>query len=128
MSAPSSEANEHASPSCNVVVLRGICSSDAETRVLPSEESLVQLQVTTRAGGETRSVPVAVWDPPAWVHELCLGDEVVVVGSVRRRFFRAGGATASRVEVEAKVVAPARDRRRVNAALRRVDEMLGAAT
>ena len=53
---------------------------------------------------------------------LDAGDEVVVVGRVRRRFFRAGGATASRVEVEAEVVARARDRRRVQAALRRATE------
>ena len=42
----------------------------------------------------------------------------MVVGRVRRRFFRAAGAAASRVEVEADVVARARDRRRVEAALR----------
>jgi hypothetical protein len=43
---------------------------------------------------------------------------------VRRRFFRAGGAAASRVEVEADVVARARDRRRVQAALRRATAAL----
>ena len=63
--------------------------------------------------GRRLSVPVAVLDPPAWVEELDAGDEIVVVGPVRRRFFRAAGATASRVEIEADVVAPARDRRRL---------------
>ena len=43
--------------------------------------------------------------PPAGSKTLEPGDEIVVVGRVRRRFFRAGGATASRVELEADVVA-----------------------
>jgi hypothetical protein len=47
-----------------------------------------------------------------------------VVGRVRRRFFKAAGAAASRVEVEADVVARAGDRRRVEAALRRASGAL----
>ena len=82
-------------------------------RVLPSDTVLVQLQVTTRLETETLSMPVACWNPPAWVEALEPGDEIVVVGRVRRRFFRAGGATASRVELEADVIARAGDRRRV---------------
>ena len=69
--------------------------------------------------GETLSMPVAVWNPASWVESLEPGEEVVVVGRVRRRFFRAAGAAASRVEVEADVVARARDRRRVQAAAKR---------
>ena len=70
-------------------------------------------------------MPVAVWSPAAWVETLEAGDEIVVVGSVRRRFFRAGGATASRVEVEAEAIARARDRRRLAALRKRVDQLLG---
>ena len=50
----------------------------------------------------------------------------MVVGAVRRRFFRAGGATASRVEVEAAVVARAGDRRRTAAARRKAEALLDA--
>jgi single-strand DNA-binding protein len=103
----------------NVVVVRGTVSSPPDVRVLPSEAVLAQLQVSTRLESETLSTPVAVWSPAAWVESLEPGDEVVVVGRVRRRFFRAGGAAASRVEVEADVVARARDRRRVHAAVQR---------
>ena len=110
--------------SVNVAILRGTCSSPAEVRVLPSEQVLAQLQITTRVDGKARSVPVAVWDPPAWIEELDAGDEVVVVGAVHRRFFRAAGTTASRVEVEAELVARARDRRRLQTVRRRVDGML----
>ena len=87
---------------------------------------LVQLQVTTRLENETLSMPIAVWNPAAWVEALEPGAEIVVVGRVRRRFFRAGGATASRVELEADLVARAGDRRRVQAAMRRVNAALEA--
>jgi single-strand DNA-binding protein len=108
----------------NVVVVRGTVSSPPDVRVLPSEAVLAQLQISTRLEAETLSMPVAVWNPAGWVESLEPGDEVVVVGRVRRRFFRAGGAGESRVEVEAEVVAPARDRRRVQAALRRATAAL----
>jgi single-strand DNA-binding protein len=108
----------------NLAVVRGEVSSPPDVRVLPSEAVLVQLQVTTRLESETLSTPIAVWNPAAWIEELEPGTEIVVIGRVRRRFFRAGGATASRVEVEADVVARATDRRRVRAALRKVNAAL----
>ena len=108
----------------NLAVVRGAVSSPPEVRLLPSETKLVQLQVTTRLAEETLSVPVACWSAASWVEELEPGDEVVIVGRVRRRFFRAAGATASRVELEADVVARAGDRRRVRAALRRASGAL----
>ena len=45
------------------------------------------------------------------------GNELVVVGTVQRRFFRVGGATQSRTEVVAESVIPARRRKQVDAAL-----------
>jgi len=108
----------------NLVVVRGTVSSPPDVRVLPSEAVLAQLQVSTRLESETLSMPVAVWSPAAWVESLEPGDEIVVLGRVRRRFFRAGGAAASRVEVEADVVARGRDRRRVHAAAQRAIDAL----
>ncbi len=112
--------------SLNLAVVGGVCSSPAEVRTLPSTETLVQLQVTTRVDGQARSVPVSVLDPPEWVEALDAGDEVLVVGQVRRRFFRAAGATASRVEIEAEFVGRPGDRRRRATARRRIDEHLVA--
>jgi single-strand DNA-binding protein len=60
---------------------------------------------------------VAWFDPPASAATFAAGDDVVVVGRVRRRFFRAGGATASRTEVVADRVVPARAKARVRSAL-----------
>ena len=106
----------------NLAVLRGTVSSPPDVRVLPSDTVLAQLQLTTRLQSETLSVPVSVWNPAQWVEALEPGAEIVVVGRVRRRFFKAAGAAASRVEVEADVVARAGDRRRVDAARRRAAE------
>jgi len=108
----------------NLAVVRGTVSSPPDARVLPSDTRLVQLQVTTRLAGETLSMPVSCWNPATWVEALEPGEEIVVAGRVRRRFFRAGGATASRVELEADVVARAGDRRRVQAVVRRATAAL----
>jgi len=112
--------------SFNVAIVRGACSSAPEVRVLPSKQRLAQLQVTTRVDGRAMSVPVSVFDPPAWLENLEAGDELIVLGAVRRRFFRAAGSTASRVEIEAEVVCRARDRRRSRGLQKRVEELLAA--
>ena len=51
--------------SFNVAIVRGACSSPPELRVLPSDQRLAQLQLTTRVDGRAMSVPVSVLDPPA---------------------------------------------------------------
>lgn len=112
------------SESVNLAIVRGTCGSPPEVRVLPSEQRLAQLQLTTRIDGRAMSVPISVLDPPKWVEALDCGDEIVVLGAIRRRFFRAAGTTASRVEVEAEVVCRARDVRRSRTIRRRVEELL----
>ena len=110
----------------NVVVLRGALAANPRTRELPSGSVLTQLDLTTRDGGGTQSVPVAWFDPPATAAGRVAGDELVVIGSVRRRFFRAGGATQSRTEVVAEKVLPARRARAVERALDAVCRTLQA--
>jgi hypothetical protein len=107
-----------------LAVVRGLLTSAPEARTLPSGSNLVTLQVTTRSTDRAVSVPVAVWDPPAWLVALDAGAEVVAVGSVRRRFYRGGATTASRVELEASFVARARDHRRIDVAIRRIHAAL----
>ena len=87
------------SASWNTVVVRGILSSEPIERTLGSGMNVMQWDVTTKADGVTRVVPVQWDDPPEPILDFDEGDEVVVVGEVRRRFFRAGGATMSRTEV-----------------------------
>jgi single-strand DNA-binding protein len=111
--------------SLNLAVVRGSCSSAPEIRVLTSGRTLAVLQVTARpTEGPAVSVPVVAWDPPAWVERLDVGDEIVAVGRVRRRFYQAGGSAASKVEVEADTLARGGDRRRVGVALRRARDLL----
>lgn len=102
----------------NIVVLRGVLSSDPVSRTLASGSVLVSLELTTEVDGACVSVPVAWFDPPApapWA----AGDSLVVTGTVRRRFFRTGGLTQSRTEVVAADVVPIGRRRQVRAALAR---------
>ena len=107
----------------NLSVLCGPCSTAAEVRVLESGTRLATLAVRCPAGtsGNDRatSVPVTVWDPPAWIETLEPGEAVVVVGRLRRRFYQRPGGVGSRVDVEAEMIGRARDRRRIDAALRR---------
>lgn len=104
----------------NVVILRGSLSSAPTSRTLPSGDTLVTFEVTTRPPeGRAETVPVAWPDAPRRAATLPPGAEVVVTGRVRRRFFRAGGVTASRTEVLADAVLPTRQGVRVDAAVRR---------
>ncbi|MFO1538135.1 MAG: hypothetical protein ACKOVH_09985 [Actinomycetota bacterium] len=109
----------------NLAVLWGVCATAAEVRELASGRRLgglaVRTPVTPGRGGRpavtgasaasaaqarATSVPVTVWDPPAWVEGLGEGDPVVVVGVVRRRFFvTASGRRGAKSEVEAQFVA-----------------------
>jgi single-strand DNA-binding protein len=101
---------DHHDTHLNLAVIRGRLSSDPVDRTLPSGDLLVAYEVSiTRPDAATESVPVVLIGgrPPAG---LVAGDEVVVVGRVRRRFFRAGGGTASRTEIVADQLVPARRR------------------
>ncbi len=114
--------------SVNLGVLCGPCSGPAEVRVLESGTRLATLAVRCPAGPapdeRATSVPVTVWDPPAWVDSLAAGDVVIVVGRMRRRFYQRPGGVGSRVDLEADLVGRARDRRRIDAALRKAYESL----
>jgi single-strand DNA-binding protein len=102
----------------NVVVVRGVVSSEPRSRELSSGSVVTQLDVTTRGPALTASVPIAVFDRTV---DVAVGDEVVVTGHVNRRFFRAGGITQSRTELIADdVVRVARKRT--------VEKMIAVAT
>ena len=113
----------------NVVVVRGCLTRAPEERVLPSGDRQVGLDVTVRVDGEkAESVPVVWTDAPESVLSWSPDAEVVVVGRVRRRFFRAGGSTQSRTEVVAATVVPARQAKRAAAAIDRAIETVAAAS
>ena len=102
----------------NVVVLQGRLCRPSELRVLPSGDRLVALELSVaRPGARSESVPVVWPEAPPSAQSLDVDQEVVAVGRVRRRFFRAGGATQSRTEVVAEVVVPARQAKRARKAV-----------
>ena len=102
----------------NVVVLAGRLSRPAEQRVLPSGDRLVALQLTVgREGDRAETVPVVWFGAPASAGTLDVDEAVVVVGRVRRRFFRAGQSTQSRTEVVAETAVPLRRAGQARAAL-----------
>lgn len=98
----------------NVCIIQGRLTRPPEPRVVGSGRSLVTYEIAVdQPEGGTESVPV-VWEAaPAVAVDLDVDTEVVVVGRVRRRWFRSGGATQSRTEVVAEGVVPRRATKRV---------------
>jgi single-stranded DNA-binding protein len=127
------ESDADAALGLNLAVIWGTCSAPPEIRTLDSGSRVASLAVRTPASAATTrrgraatggtptatSVPITVWDPPAWVETLDAGDAVVVVGSVRRRFFATRtGARGAKAEVEAATIAKATDRQLEQASTR----------
>jgi len=102
----------------NLVVLRGVIRRDPQYRSLPSGDELLSFDLTVREDDlPAESVPVAWLNPAVSASKLAENDDVVVIGRVRRRFFRAAGSTASRTEVLAEKVLSARSFARIRTAL-----------
>ncbi len=93
----------------NLSILVGVLSRPPELRDLPSGDQVLGLELTVRPQeGPAESVPIAWFGAPTSAMGWSPGDEIVVVGRVRRRFFRAGGSTQSRTEVVADTAVPTR--------------------
>ncbi|MFN8022266.1 MAG: hypothetical protein U0Q03_12145 [Acidimicrobiales bacterium] len=102
----------------NIVILAGRLSSEPRRTELPSGTVRWNLELSCPTpDGRVLGVPIS-WEsevPDTWD----TGTELVVGGVVRRRFFRAGGVTQSRTEVEAATVVEITRRRPVDTALAR---------
>jgi single-strand DNA-binding protein len=102
----------------NVAVLVGALTRPPELRALPSGEHVLSLELTVRpAQGPAESVPLAWFGAPPAAAAWPAGAELAVVGRVRRRFFRAGGATQSRTEVVVATAVPVRQGARARRAV-----------
>lgn len=105
----------------NLVSLTGRVSGAPERRVLPSGDEVVRLRVVVRRDeGAPDTVPVQVGPAPgpggrvraglvgrrklARAERLVAGSRVEVHGQLRRRWWEAGGARRSRLEVVAREV------------------------
>jgi hypothetical protein len=69
--------------SLNVTVLQGEVHRPAQTRTLPSGQSVTTIDVKTRPGPRTEVVRVSWMNAPTSVTDLAEGDDVVVSGRVR---------------------------------------------
>lgn len=106
---------------CNEVRLVGRVSREPQAKELPSGDVVWLFRmVVRRPEGHVSRQSVDVLECSVWAPRLQRtvsrwrdGDQVEVEGAVRRRFYRAGQGTASRVEVE---VRSGRLRRRADAA------------
>jgi len=100
----------------NVAVLAGTLARKPEPRLLVDGTTIWEMDLAIRAPGRAvATVPVSWPEPPpgldpgAWA----TGEGVCVVGAVRRRFYRAGGATVSRTDVLATAVVLTRQRKQL---------------
>jgi len=102
----------------NLVVLAGTVTAAPTRRSLPSGIDVVNFDVATHAESGTATVPIAWYDPSdAALSSFDAGEEIIVIGSVRRRFFRVGGQTQSRTEVVVTTLVPARRTKTARSAL-----------
>ncbi len=107
-----------------MAVAVGTVTREPEVRLLADGSTIVELDVkVVEEGGVTSTVPVS-W--PGGVVRFGAGDDVVVVGRVRRRFWNAGGGPTSRTDLLADVVVPAHPAKRATGALAAAVERVGA--
>lgn len=109
----------------NIVVLSGLLSSEPSVRELKSGSVLMTFELTTRVDDVAVSVPLVWFDPPRKV-VVGAGDAVNAVGTVRRRFYRAGGTTQSRTEVVIHHLARVGDKRAGTVQRRWIANVMGA--
>jgi single-strand DNA-binding protein len=109
----------------NVVVVSGRLSSAPVVRELQSGSVLMSFELTTKVDGASVSVPLVWFDPPQTL-TVDVGDEIAAVGTVRRRFYRAGGVTQSRTEVVVAHLGLATDKKSRTARQRWLTAAMGA--
>lgn len=121
-------ATSTATAAKNLAILIGTIAGRPERRALAGGAAWqfdVATVVEDDGVGRRMSVPVN-WVSPTDQEASALveGVEVLVIGTVRRRFFRVGGQTQSRTEVVPERVIPTRRRATVRSALAAVAEQV----
>lgn len=96
----------------NITILRGVVATDASHTDRADGRGVHNFEFRT-----AESVVPAAWYDARRPPRLAAGDEMVVVGQVRRRWFRAGGGSQSRTEVVAGMLAKAGSSRAEKAVL-----------
>jgi single-strand DNA-binding protein len=111
-----------------MAIVVGNLAKPVEVRNLASGLSIANFDlVVPQVDGTPDTVPVALFEPPDETLQWAAGDVLVVVGRVRRRFFRAGPSTQSRTEVVAENVVPLSQYERARLALANVGPVISGA-
>jgi single-strand DNA-binding protein len=101
-SAQKEEATEEVDYSLNDVALRGWVTTIASERELPSGDLVVQFRIAiSRPEGGVDTIDLESWSAKTrrTASSLKDGEWVEISGSIRRRFWKSGGALASRWQV-----------------------------
>ena len=89
----------------NVVVLAGTVSADPVQRQMPSGDEVTELRLSVpESGKRLLPLPVAAWHATVGKRSLkgiAKGDDVLVHGTLVRRFYRSGAGARSLTEVVA---------------------------
>ena len=89
----------------NVVVLAGTLAAEPVQRQLPSGDEVTELRVSVpEPGRRLLPLPVTAWHSTVGARTLrglAKGDEILVHGTLARRFYRSGAGARSLTEVVA---------------------------
>jgi hypothetical protein len=104
----------------NICVVQGVVVGEPRIVVLPSGQWAVSFDVGSTGEESSAPVPVEWTGPEAAIPKVVSDAPVAVTGSIRRRFFRAGGSIHTRVYVRPDTIvirSPARQSRTIRKAL-----------
>ncbi len=104
----------------NICVVQGVVVGEPRIVVLPSGQWAVSFDVGSTGDEPSAPVPVEWTGTEAQIPKVASDVGVTVTGSIRRRFFRAGGSIHTRVYVRPDTIvikSPTRQRRAIRKAL-----------
>lgn len=89
----------------NIAIVQGTVRAQPDHREGAAGDTIVSFDVkTTDTQGRSHTVPVSWIGPQGRQPSVSVDSVVTVIGQVRRRFYRAGGATTSRTDILAERV------------------------
>ena len=104
---------EEKKASTNVAVVRGRLVALPTVRVIDRHQRATTFDLAAVVSGKRSVVPVVAVNMDLPI--IKIGDEVTVLGHVRRRFFRVGARTQSVTEIVVEQIATARKPQRLEA-------------